>query len=68
MVGELARRTGRFDDAQRYLNSAVRVGREWIHQMASDKTKTALASHIVDLAVEQLRRMREGEPTVAVKG
>lgn len=58
MVGELSRRCGRLRDAQQYLNSAVRIGREWIHQHQKDPTKSAMARHIVDLAIEQLHRLR----------
>lgn len=58
LVGELARRVGEFDQAAQYFNVAVRTGREWMHQMHNDTTKTALARHIVDLATEQMRTMR----------
>lgn len=59
MVGELARRVGRFHEAQQFLNVAVRSGREWIHQLKDDPTKGALARHVVDLAIEQLHTMRD---------
>ncbi|GAB4317117.1 MAG: hypothetical protein Kow0074_05520 [Candidatus Zixiibacteriota bacterium] len=59
MVGELSRRCGRTREAQQYLNTAVRSGREWIHEHQRDPTKSAMARHVVDLAIEQLHRMRE---------
>jgi hypothetical protein len=58
MVGELARRVGENQEAQQYLNLAIRLGNEWIHKMGTDKTNTALARHIVDLAVEQMHILR----------
>jgi tetratricopeptide (TPR) repeat protein len=65
MIGELARRVGQYQEAQQFFNLAIRSGREWIHTMNSDQTKTAMARHVVDLAVEQMHTIRE---TLAAAG
>jgi hypothetical protein len=59
MIGELARRVDDYDVAQEFLNLAIRTGRDWIHKLNSDPTKTALARRIVELAVEQLHSVRD---------
>ncbi|MBI5867634.1 MAG: DUF2225 domain-containing protein [candidate division Zixibacteria bacterium] len=59
MIGELARRVGQYQTAQQYFNLAIRTGREWLHKMGDDPTKSALARHVVDLAVEQMHTIRE---------
>lgn len=59
MIGELARRVGKYQDSQQYFNLAIRTGREWLHKMGDDPTKTALARHVVDLAVEQMHTIRD---------
>jgi hypothetical protein len=59
MIGELARRVGDTDHAHQYLNLAIRLGREWIHQQGGDRNGTALARHIADLAREQTQLMKE---------
>ncbi|MEW5701254.1 MAG: DUF2225 domain-containing protein [Candidatus Zixiibacteriota bacterium] len=66
MVGELARRVGEYDEAQRYLTLAARLGRDWIRQMGTDKTKAALARHIVDLSVEQMHELRDAASSARV--
>lgn len=53
MIGELARRVDEVDEARQYFDVAIRLGREWIHQHSADRSRTALARHIVDLAIEQ---------------
>lgn len=59
MIGELSRRTGRDADARQFYELAMRTGREWIHKLKNDPTTTALARHIVDLAIDQVHAMRE---------
>jgi hypothetical protein len=61
MIGELSRRTGRYIDARQFYDLTMRTGRQWIHKLKSDPTKTALARHIVDLAIDQVHAMREAE-------
>lgn len=61
MIGELSRRTGRYPDARQFYDLAIRTGRQWIHKLQADPTKTALARHIVDLAIDQVHAMREAE-------
>lgn len=53
MIGELARRVDELQQALQYFDAAIRLGREWIHQHGDDRSRTALARHIVELAVEQ---------------
>ena len=65
MIGELARRVGQYQEAQRYFNLAIRSGREWIHNLHDDQTKSAFARHVVDLAVEQMHKIRD---SLAVAG
>jgi len=59
MIGELARRTGELSESRQFFDLAIRTGRDWIHKLNSEPTKTALARHIVDLAIEQIHVMRE---------
>jgi hypothetical protein len=59
MIGELARRVGDRGVADEYLNLAVRLGRDWMHKMGDDRTQTALARRIVDLAIDQIRSLRD---------
>ena len=65
MIGELARRVGQYQEAQQFFNLAIRSGREWMQTMANDQTKTALARHVVDLAIEQMHSIRD---TLAAAG
>jgi hypothetical protein len=64
MIGELSRRTGRLANSRQFFDLAIRTGREWIHKLDNDPTKTALARHIVDLAIEQVHAMRDMENAV----
>jgi len=59
MIGELSRRVGELDDARQFLNLTVRNGREWIHKLKADPTRTALVQHLIDLAIEQLHAMMD---------
>ncbi len=59
MIGELARRVGQYDEAMQFFNVAVRSGRDWMHKLNNDQTNTALAKHLVELALEQSHRIRE---------
>ncbi len=61
MIGELSRRTGLYTDSRQFFDLAIRTGRQWIHKLQNDPTKTALARHIVDLAIDQVHAMRERE-------
>jgi len=61
MIGELSRRTARYTDARQFFDLAIRTGREWMHKLKNDPTKTALARHIVDLAIDQVHAMRDAE-------
>jgi hypothetical protein len=61
MIGELSRRTARYTDARQFFDLAIRTGRQWIHKLQNDPTKTALARHIVDLAIDQVHAMRDAQ-------
>lgn len=61
MIGELSRRTGRLTNSRQFFDLAIRTGRQWIHKLQNDPTKTALARHIVDLAIDQVHAMRAME-------
>lgn len=65
MIGELARRVGETAQANQFLNLTVRRGREWIHKMKSDPTRTAMAQHLIDLAIEQLHALKDATPSGA---
>lgn len=64
MIGELSRRTGRLADSRQFFDLAIRTGRDWIHKLNNDPTTTALARHIVDLAIDQVHAMRDKENAV----
>ncbi len=53
LIAELSRRTGNYDEARQYFNSTIRHGQEFIHKNRHDRTQTALARKILELAVEQ---------------
>ncbi|HWR83619.1 MAG TPA: DUF2225 domain-containing protein [Candidatus Deferrimicrobium sp.] len=53
LIAELSRRIGDFDTAREYFNSTIRYGQEFIYKNRHDRTQTALARKILELAVEQ---------------
>ncbi len=53
LIAELSRRIGDFDTAREYFNSTIKNGQEFIYQNRHDKTRTALARKILELAIEQ---------------
>lgn len=53
LIAELSRRIGDYDEARQYFNSTIRHGQEFIHKNRHDRTQTALARKILELAVEQ---------------
>lgn len=53
LIAELSRRIGDFDTAREYFNSTIKHGQEFIYQHRHDKTQTALARKILELAIEQ---------------
>ncbi len=53
LIAELSRRVGDYDEARQYFNSTIKHGQEFIYQNRNDRTQTALARKILELAVEQ---------------
>ena len=53
LIAELSRRIGDFDEARQYFNSTIKHGQEFIYQNRNDKSRTALARKILELAIEQ---------------
>lgn len=63
LIAELTRRIGSNHDAKQYFNNTIKVGQQYIFDNRNDKTRTALAKKIVELAVQQgklnLKEIRE---------
>jgi tetratricopeptide (TPR) repeat protein len=53
LLAELSRRLGRNDEAKKYFNSTIRSAQEFIFQYKGDKSRTALAQKVLEMAVEQ---------------
>ncbi len=55
LIAELSRRVGLHDQAKDYFNITIRQGQELIYRNKGDRSKTALARKILELAIEQAR-------------
>lgn len=55
LIAELSRRIGDYDEAKQYFTSTIKSGQEFIYQNRNDKSRTALAKKILELAIEQGR-------------
>lgn len=55
LIAELSRRIGEYERAKEYFNKTIRTGQEFIHRYKGDKSRTALARKILELAIEQGR-------------
>jgi uncharacterized protein (DUF2225 family) len=53
LIAELSRRVGDHEEAKQYFNSTIKNGQEFIYQNRSDRSRTALARKILELAIEQ---------------
>jgi uncharacterized protein (DUF2225 family) len=53
LIAELSRRVGDHDEAKQYFNSTIKNGQEFIYQNRNDRSRTALARKIMELAIEQ---------------
>ena len=53
LIAELSRRVGRYEEAKRFFNNAIKIGQQFIFDHRGDKTRTALARRILELAVSQ---------------
>ncbi len=64
LIAELSRRVGDYDQAKQYFTSTIKNGQEFIYRNRDDKSRTALARKILELAVEQGRtNLAAAEPT-----
>lgn len=59
LIAELSRRIGAHDQAKEYFNSTIKHGQEYIYRHRNDKSQTALARKILELAIEQNRTMND---------
>jgi uncharacterized protein (DUF2225 family) len=55
LIAELSRRIGDYDRAREYFNTTIRAGQEFIYRHKGDRSRTALARKILELAIEQGR-------------
>jgi len=55
LIAELSRRIGDFEQAKEYFNKTIRTGQEFVHKHKQDKSRTALAKKILELAMDQAR-------------
>ncbi len=55
LIAELSRRIGQHEQAKDYFNTTIRQGQELIYRNKGDRSKTALARKILELAIEQAR-------------
>jgi uncharacterized protein (DUF2225 family) len=53
LIAELSRRIGKNEEAKGYFNTAIKLAQEYIHQNKGDKSRTALARKIFEMAMEQ---------------
>jgi len=59
LIAELSRRTGQHDQAKEYFASTIKHGQELIYRHRDDKSQTALARKILELAIEQNKVLKE---------
>lgn len=55
LIAELSRRVGNHDEAKQFFNSTIKNGQEFIYRNRNDRSRTALARKIMELAIEQGR-------------
>jgi len=53
LIAELSRQIGDHDTARKYFNNTVRMGQNFINEIKGDRTRTALARKILELAMTQ---------------
>ncbi|MEA2031762.1 MAG: DUF2225 domain-containing protein [candidate division Zixibacteria bacterium] len=53
LIAELSRRVGDYETAKEFFNSTIKNGQEYIYRNRNDKSRTALARKILELAIEQ---------------
>jgi uncharacterized protein (DUF2225 family) len=55
LIAELSRRIENYQQAKEFFNTTIRSGQELIYRNKGDRSKTALARKILELAIEQAR-------------
>ena len=55
LIAELSRRIGDYEQAKEYFNTTIRSGQELVYRHKGDRSRTALARKILELAIEQGR-------------
>lgn len=58
LIAELSRRVGQNEQAKEYFNTTIRSGQELVYRHKGDRSRTALARKILELAIEQARENR----------
>jgi len=58
LIAELSRRIGQYEQAKEYFNTTIRSGQEFVYRNKGDRSRTALARKILELAIEQARDNR----------
>ena len=53
LIAELSRKFGDHDTARRYFNQTIKMGQEFINEIRGDRTRTALARKLLELAMAQ---------------
>ena len=53
LIAELSRRIKKHEEAKRYFNTSIKLAQEYIRQNKGDKSRTALAHKVLELALEQ---------------
>ena len=53
MIAELCRRVGKNTEAKSYFNTAIKLAMEYIHRNKGDRSRSALAQKILELARDQ---------------
>ncbi len=64
LIAELSRRIGDYATAREFFNSTIKHGQEFIYRNRHDKTQTALARKILELAIEQGKSSMAAATTV----
>lgn len=53
LIAELSRRVAKYKEAKGYFNTSIKLAQEYIHANKGDKSRTALARKVLELALEQ---------------
>ncbi len=56
LIGELSRQVGDHDTARQYFNTTIKTGQTFIHEIRGDRTRTAMARKILEMAMKQGKR------------